>query len=163
MSTTNATDKIENPQLTDEFVEGVLNNTVGIMIVHLESYYMELDELEYKRHSSLDYHLHFLKYEIQNSVGVLCLDTSDFLESDKFTFGNNTFNTLISELTKTFIDIISTVIANPELPKSVVFHKSPMKLWEKFNQLKEDSFIVNAQRFSKYLQIEDGKKPIQQG
>lgn len=156
MSNTNLINiSIENPELSESFVERINKNTVGITVVHLQSHYKEQGEDSIKRHSSLDYHLHFLKYKIGTTIGVLCLDTSDFLDCNEITFGTNTYNFLMTELTKTFIDNIFTVTSNPDLPKSIAFNKAPSKLWEKFNELKEDSFIQNTRRFAKYLNTDN--------
>ncbi|MCL2026570.1 MAG: hypothetical protein FWG92_07185, partial [Leptospirales bacterium] len=128
-------------------------NAVGITVVHLMAAYSEDNVL--RLHPTMDYHLHNLLYHDAElgHIGVLCLDTND-LQTIPYRDGqdmHHLFNTLTMDTAQFFIDKIDSMMNVAAFSKELLFERVEQDLWDKFNEIKEDTFIDKLPRLAKYL------------
>lgn len=143
--------------MNDELKKLILENADSIAVSHLWTFYRDKDSSEFLRNPSLDYHLHFISFKDEESIGYVCLDTGDYLVSDKETFGNNVKRALLQALIHSFIDKLSSYLHSvgnqneEDSIKKFILNKCPIEIWEKFNQIKNDSFFSGLKGLSNYL------------
>ena len=128
-------------------------NAIGITVIHLMATYSEDDVLHL--HPAMDYHLHNLLYHNKELgyVGVLCLDTND-LQTMPYGEGQDmrqVFNTLTMETAQFFVDKIDSMIGADVFDRETLFERAEQELWDKFNEIKECTFVDKLPRLAKYL------------
>jgi hypothetical protein len=143
-----STKKKNHPSLSDNFTKRILKmKDQSIAVAHLRASLVGDDTT---RTPHLDYHLHFLCYESEAVTGVVCLDTSDFLESDRATFGEVSQSLFMKEIVKTFASRMNTYFSQKELVRDSIFIKAPDRLWVQFNQLKESLYFEHMDLLQKH-------------
>lgn len=143
--------------LSKDFCDYILQSKEqSVAVAHLRSY--QSDNESRIRTPHLDYHLHFLCYKNENSVGVVCLDTSDFLESDLVTFGEVSHSTFIQGIVKIFVSRLDVYFSNKET-RDQIFCKAPGELWNQFNQLKESIYFEHLDSMKKFS-LASGAKTV---
>ncbi|GBF44324.1 hypothetical protein LPTSP2_36270 [Leptospira ellinghausenii] len=142
--------------MDQEFTDLVVKNAKSIAVSHLWAFYRDKDDSQFSRNPSLDYHLHFISFDDDNeNIGFLCLDTGDFLFSDRATFGNSTHRVLKTELIHTFIDNLTNYLSvqgkDKDLVEQIVLNKCPQVIWDKFNEIKNATFFKSITGLANYL------------
>ena len=129
------------------------DKAVGIAVVHLMASYYEDNIIHF--HPTMDYHLHNLLYcdKELGHIGVLCLDTND-LQITPYAKGQDIrqmFSTLTMYTAQFFVDKIDSMINAAAFSKELLFDRVEQELWDKFNEIKEDTFIDKLPHLIKYL------------
>lgn len=151
--------------MNQEFIDLVVKNAKSIAVSHLWAFYKDKNDQQFSRNPSLDYHLHFISFDDENeNIVYLCLDTGNFLFSDKETFGNSTHRVLKKELIHSFIDNLTSFLSFPESDKKqveqVILNKCPQVIWDKFNEIKNATFFTGLTGLAEYLdtrKVDTGK------
>jgi len=127
-----------------------IEKAIGITVVHLIASYNENNKIQLN--PSMDYHLHYLLYYDRdlNHIGVLCLDTND-LQTIAYANGNDMrymFKTLVMEMTQFFVDKMDSMINVNCFDEKILFDRAEQKLWDKFNEIKQQTFISKLSQFA---------------
>ncbi|HCL58142.1 MAG TPA: hypothetical protein DHW82_14200 [Spirochaetia bacterium] len=133
---------------SDYFIE----NAYGMTVIYLKHYHEEETSFHLPH---LSYHLHFLiSKDKDNILYIRCLDTDDLIDSSST--GIDNINDLIIDLIKNFFDIELKYFQEGILKREFLFQRADEKYWEKFNEIKETSYIKSKNAYLQYLSY--GKK-----
>lgn len=130
-----------------------IQNAIGIIVTHLSTAYYENNKIQF--HTPMDYHLHNLLFYDDDFkyIGVLCLDIN-YIQTEPYEIGDNIrdkFKKLVRSTAEFFVDKIDNMIKEKIFSKEMLFDRSPQEIWDKFNELKQDTFIYKMPQFVKYL------------
>jgi hypothetical protein len=127
-----------------------IEKAVGISVIHLIAY----SEGGKRRVPEMDYHIHNLLYDDRElgHLGIYCLDLNDIQSapyepdadiSDK----KKLFNELNFFIAQFFVDKIDSLIKIGVFDEGRWFHRAEQSLWDKFNELKQQTFIAKVTKF----------------
>jgi hypothetical protein len=141
--------KMEKTELSKSDLEELANNSFRIVLVHLRTSYKE-DEVE-QLHSPMNYHLHILYIKGQDSgvVTAINLDTMDVVSET--TEDLSDLNKLAHDLAHIFVDKINAMMQVNKYEREKLFIKAPTQLWDRFNDIKESTFIERIGAFANYV------------
>ena len=138
-----------------------IKKAVGITVIHLMASYSEDNIINL--HPAMDYHLHNLLYldDDLGHIGVLCLDTND-LQTMPYTEGSDMrhmFKDLTMDTAQFFVDKIDSMIKVGDFRHELLFDRAEQELWDKFNKIKEQTFIHKLPQLVKYLSAKGAVMP----
>jgi hypothetical protein len=137
-------------EMTDADFNELANRAFSIMIIHLKARYREDDR--WNSHSPLDYHLHIIFTKNESSIFAINLDTSDTVFSDpQYSDIRELTRDMGRRLAETFVDRAESLIKARKYKRELLFIKANPVLWEKFNTIKEITYLDSLHRFSEYL------------
>jgi len=115
-----------------------LNNCIGYGISFLRA------NINGNFVAELSYHLHFLcSYDKKRKhLTVLCLDNGMNIVTDISDNINETVDNAVFEISKGFIEVVAANANTNNLDRDFIFAaKLPQEYWDKFNEIKESSFL----------------------
>ncbi len=128
------------------WAEDLANKSFGIIVLFLTSVYS--DDGVFKEHTPMNYHLHILQYkDTYGNNGYICLDTSLSVIQP---FDQIDAAEALHFIADGFIEKLDSMVKANCLDKDSLFVKSPAVLWDRFNQIKEESFISNITKFKNF-------------
>jgi hypothetical protein len=130
-----------------------IKKSVGISVIHLRAAYYENNELH--RHPSMDYHLHNLLYfnKELKYVGILCLDNNNLqtMPCADENYIYDALKTLNMSEAQFFIDVMDSMIKTNRFEEGLLFDRADQVLWDRFNEIKQKTFIGKFPELAKYL------------
>lgn len=129
--------------------EFFLSNAKSIIVVQIIHLHQEEETSKMEPISSLSYHLHFLVSRNEEEIYVRCLDTNDLISS--VSVGISDVDGLITELVKNFFEIESHYFHNSILTAQNLFSKADQVYWDKFNEIKENSYARTKNDYLSYV------------
>ena len=145
----------------EDFINYLISNKYGMGVSFLRAF---VNKKSSAKHS---YHLHFL-FSYDNTIDrlyVLCLDKgtnyiiydySKLSESEQ----NNKINESMMELSQSFIEQLYQNISINKIDKKYIFSRQDQKLWDTFNEIKEDLFTEAIKEVSVTSDVEGSEDVI---
>jgi hypothetical protein len=128
------------------WAEKISGKASGIIILFLVFAYK--DEGKIKGHTALNYHLHILQFkDSYGNIGYICLDTSAVISMHSDDHDQKKAMTFLAE---SFVGKLDSMVKADVRDRDLLFEKVPAVLWEKFNMIKEESFLSSIPGFLNY-------------
>lgn len=122
-------------ELNEEWKSAIAQNANGYRVLIFSGYFGAAA-------TPFTYHFHFLLSSYMGEPVAVCLDTGESVPLTQENPGAREFEEMSRLLLTTFGRKISFLSLNPEnLSAKTMFRRAEPVLWEKFNSLKEESFI----------------------